>query len=76
MIPYGRQSINEEDIAAVVAAFVINNKKKETSVNHVEDLAPESTPPPTVMAEIAKKATEKKPAAKKPAAKKVVKKSK
>jgi len=63
---------------AAIVAFVIAKKDKKTQVNEIE-LAPESTPAPTVVAEIVTKHEEaktKKPAAKKPAAKKPVKKTK
>jgi glucan phosphoethanolaminetransferase (alkaline phosphatase superfamily) len=63
---------------AAIVAFVIAKKDKKTQVNEIE-LAPESTPAPTVVAEIVAKHEEaktKKPAAKKPAAKKPVKKTK
>jgi glucan phosphoethanolaminetransferase (alkaline phosphatase superfamily) len=63
---------------AAIVAFVIAKKDKKTQVNEIE-LAPESTPSPTVVAEIVAKHEEaktKKPAAKKPAVKKPVKKTK
>jgi len=54
-------------IAAVVGITVAKNKqKKSTSIYNNEDLAPEATPAPVVIKELAKKAT-KKPATKKTA---------
>lgn len=65
-----------------VSIFVFFNKKKQTKeveILHIEELAPESTPEPTVVAEIAKvevvKKVAKKKVAKKEPVKKVVKKS-
>lgn len=63
-----------------ISVFVLVNKnKKEQKVEtlHIEELAPESTPEPTVVAEIAKAEVvkKKKTAAKKPATKKSVKKA-
>jgi len=63
---------------AAIVAFVIAKKDKKTQVNEIE-LAPESTPAPTVVAEIVAKHEEakvKKAADKKPSAKKPVKKTK
>lgn len=65
-----------------ISVFIFVNKKKTQKVEilHVDELAPESTPEPTVVAEIvkaeiAKKKIVKKSIDKKPAAKKSVKKS-
>ena len=65
-------------VAAVVAFVIAKKSNPKPQINEIE-LAPESTPAPTVVAEIVAKHEEaktKNQAAKKPAAKKPVKKTK
>ena len=64
-------------VAAVVAFVIAKKSNPKPQINEIE-LAPESTPAPTVVAEIVAKHEDKtkNQAAKKPAAKKPVKKTK